>query len=325
MMKDASQDRGLPARAGLWMALASVTEASAIAASALAGRGDEAAADAAATKAMVSALDALGISGRIVIGDGEEGDGEPLGVGQTVSGAGPELDLALDPLEGSGLVARDRADALSLAAIGARGSLMRTPQIYMEKLAIGPGFAPGLVTLEMSPAERVEAVAQARGCTPQEVTVCMLERPRHAEMLAELRALGARVRLISDGDIAGVIHCAQTGRTGVDIYMGSGGAPEGVFAAAALKCLGGQMLGRLMLRNDDDRRAIMAAGIDDPSRIYTRDDMVQGDVILAATGVTDGTLLQGVRRRAGRIETETLVMDSRSGKQSRIATQRPAG
>ena len=201
-------------------------------------------------------------------------------------GTGPEVDIALDPLEGTTLTAKDMPNALAVIAMGPRGSMLHAPDTYMDKLAIGPGFRRGVVTMDMSPAERVNARASAKGCSTQDITVCVLERPRHEEMIAEIRTTGAAIRLITDGDVAGVVHCAEPS-TGIDMYMGSGGAPEGVLAAAALKCMGGQMYGRLTFRNDDERARAKKAGITNLDRVYTRDDMVTGDVIFAATGVTD--------------------------------------
>jgi len=204
-----------------------------------------------------------------------------------------------------------------------RGTLLHAPDVYMDKLAIGPGYAPDVVSLEMTARERVEALARAKGCKPSEVTVCILERPRHLEMIDEVRATGAAVYLIPDGDVAGVIHCAEAEMTGIDMYMGSGGAPEGVLAASALKCMGGQIWGRLLFRNDDERGRAAKAGITDLNRIYARDDMVTGDVIFAATGVTDGSLVRGVKRRAGYVETETVLMRSKTGSVRRMTYRNP--
>jgi fructose-1,6-bisphosphatase II / sedoheptulose-1,7-bisphosphatase len=250
----------------------------------------------------------------VVIGEGERDEAPMLFIGEEVgTGNGPGVDIALDPLEGTTLTAKDMPNALAVIAMGPRGSMLHAPDVYMDKLAIGPGFAPGVVTLDMSPSERVKALAEAKGCSIRDITVCVLERPRHEDMIAEIRATGAAIRLITDGDVAGVMHCAEAARTGIDMYMGSGGAPEGVLAAAALKCMGGQIFGRLMFRNDDERRRATAAGITDFDRIYTRDDMVTSDVIFAATGVTDGSLLPGIKREPGFVTAETMLMRSKTG------------
>ncbi|MBU1836923.1 MAG: fructose-1,6-bisphosphatase II / sedoheptulose-1,7-bisphosphatase [Loktanella salsilacus] len=298
----------------LSLGLARVSEAAAIACAPLIGRGDEKAADQAAVDAMRTQLNKLDIAGVVVIGEGERDEAPMLFIGEEVgTGNGPGVDIALDPLEGTTLTAKDMPNALAVIAMGPRGSMLHAPDVYMDKLAIGPGFAPGVVTLDMSPSERVKALAEAKGCSIRDITVCVLERPRHEDMIAEIRATGAAIRLITDGDVAGVMHCAEAARTGIDMYMGSGGAPEGVLAAAALKCMGGQIFGRLMFRNDDERRRATAAGITDFDRIYTRDDMVTSDVIFAATGVTDGSLLPGIKREPGFVTAETMLMRSKTG------------
>jgi fructose-1,6-bisphosphatase II / sedoheptulose-1,7-bisphosphatase len=298
----------------LSLGLARVSEAAAIACAPLVGRGDEKAADQAAVDAMRTQLNKLDIAGVVVIGEGERDEAPMLFIGEEVgTGNGPGVDIALDPLEGTTLTAKDMPNALAVIAMGPRGSMLHAPDVYMDKLAIGPGFAPGVVTLDMSPSERVKALAEAKGCSIRDITVCVLERPRHEDMIAEIRATGAAIRLITDGDVAGVMHCAEAARTGIDMYMGSGGAPEGVLAAAALKCMGGQIFGRLMFRNDDERRRATAAGITDFDRIYTRDDMVTSDVIFAATGVTDGSLLPGIKREPGFVTAETMLMRSKTG------------
>lgn len=298
----------------LSLGLARVSEAAAIACAPLIGRGDEKAADQAAVDAMRTQLNKLDIAGVVVIGEGERDEAPMLFIGEEVgTGNGPGVDIALDPLEGTTLTAKDMPNALAVIAMGPRGSMLHAPDVYMDKLAIGPGFAPGVVTLDMSSSERVKALAEAKGCSIRDITVCVLERPRHEDMIAEIRATGAAIRLITDGDVAGVMHCAEAARTGIDMYMGSGGAPEGVLAAAALKCMGGQIFGRLMFRNDDERRRATAAGITDFDRIYTRDDMVTSDVIFAATGVTDGSLLPGIKREPGFVTAETMLMRSKTG------------
>lgn len=303
----------------LSLGLARVSEAAAIASAKLIGRGDEKAADQAAVDAMRSQLDMLDIKGVVVIGEGERDEAPMLYIGEEVgTGNGPGVDIALDPLEGTTLTAKAMPNALAVIAMGPRGSMLHAPDTYMDKLAIGPGFAPDTVTLDMSPSERVQALAKAKGCPAEQITVCVLERPRHDAMISKLRATGCAVRLITDGDVAGVIHTAEAEQTGIDMYMGSGGAPEGVLAAAALKCMGGQIYGRLLFRNEDERERARRAGIEDFDRVYTRDDMVTADVIFAATGVTDGSILKGARRSGEFMETETILMRSKTGSVRRI-------
>jgi fructose-1,6-bisphosphatase II / sedoheptulose-1,7-bisphosphatase len=308
----------------LALGLARVSEAAAIATVDLIGRGDEKAADQAAVNAMRSQLNKLDIAGVVVIGEGERDEAPMLYIGEEVgTGHGPAVDIALDPLEGTTLTAKDMPNALTVISIGTRGSMLHAPDVYMDKLAIGPGFAPDTVTLDMSPSERIEALAKAKGCSQREITVCVLDRPRHEKMVDELRETGASIRLITDGDVAGVMHCAEPDITGIDIYMGSGGAPEGVLAASALKCMGGQIYGRLLFRNDDERARAASAGITDLNRIYTRDDMVRGDVIFAATGVTSGSLLPGIKREVGYFTTETVLMRSKTGSVRRMSYRTP--
>lgn len=308
----------------LSLGLARVSEAAAIACTPLIGRGDEKAADQAAVDAMRTQLNKLDIAGVVVIGEGERDEAPMLYIGEEVgTGNGPGVDIALDPLEGTTLTAKDMPNALAVIAMGPRGSMLHAPDVYMDKLAIGPGFAPNIVTLDMSPSERVAALATAKGCTARDITVCVLERPRHEDMIAELRSTGAAIRLITDGDVAGVMHCAEPDITGIDMYMGSGGAPEGVLAAAALKCMGGQILGRLMFRNDDERGRAKKAGITDFDRVYTRDDLVTKDVIFAATGVTDGSLVHGIKREVGYITAETILMRSKTGSVRRMIYRNP--
>ncbi len=303
----------------LSLGLARVSEAAAIAAAKLIGTGDEKAADQAAVDAMRTQLDMLDIAGVVVIGEGERDEAPMLFIGEQVgTGNGPGVDIALDPLEGTTLTAKDMPNALTVIAVGPRGSMLHAPDVYMDKLAIGPGYPEGLVTLDMSPAERVAALARHKGCEARDILVCVLERPRHEQMIEELRATGARIRLIEDGDVAAVMHTAEAARTGVDMYMGAGGAPEGVLAAAAMKCLDGQIQGRLIFRNADERARAEKAGITDPDRIYSRDDMVTQHVIFAATGVTDGSLLRGARRDGEYLETETILMRSKTGSVRRL-------
>ncbi len=308
----------------LSLGLARVSEAAALACADMIGRGDEKAADQMAVNAMREQLNKLAIKGVVVIGEGERDEAPMLFIGEEVgTGDGPGVDIALDPLEGTTLTAKAMPNALTVISMAQRGSLLHAPDVYMEKLAIGPGYAKDVVSLDMSPRERVEALARAKGCKPSEVTVCILERPRHLEMIEEVRATGAAVYLIPDGDVAGVIHCAEAELTGIDMYMGSGGAPEGVLAASALKCMGGQIWGRLLFRNDDERGRAAKAGITDLNRVYARDDMVTGDVIFAATGVTDGSLVKGVKRRQTYVETETILMRSKTGSLRRMIYRNP--
>jgi fructose-1,6-bisphosphatase II / sedoheptulose-1,7-bisphosphatase len=320
MMNEAAtfQDRLLS------LGLARVSEAAALASARLIGRGDEKAADLAAVNAMREQLNLLDIAGVVVIGEGERDEAPMLFIGEEVgTGNGPAVDIALDPLEGTSLTAKDMPNALTVIAMAPRGTLLHAPDVYMEKLAIGPGYAAGTVTLDMTPAQRVAALARAKGCKPNDISVCVLERPRHEDMIAELRGTGAAIRLIPDGDVAGIIHCAEPGITGIDMYMGAGGAPEGVLAAAALKCMGGQIYGRLLFRNDDERARARRAGITDLNRIYALDDLVRADVIFAATGVTSGSLLPGIRQEPGFIETETLLMRSKTGSVRRMKYRLP--
>ncbi|WP_456386899.1 class II fructose-bisphosphatase [Profundibacter sp.] len=304
----------------LSLGLARVSEAAALASAKLVGRGDEKAADQAAVDAMRTQLNMLDINGVIVIGEGERDEAPMLFIGEEVgTGNGPGVDIALDPLEGTTLTAKDMPNALTVIAMGPRGSMLHAPDVYMDKLAIGPGFATDVVTMDMSPAERIKALADAKGCAMSDITVCVLERPRHEDMIEELRTTGAAIRLITDGDVAGVMHCAESETTGIDIYMGSGGAPEGVLAAAALKCMGGQMYGRLMFRNDDERGRAAKAGITDLDRIYSRDELVTEDVIFAATGVTDGSIVHGIKREPGYLTTETILMRSKTGSVRRMS------
>ncbi|MCC7319828.1 MAG: class II fructose-bisphosphatase [Rubellimicrobium sp.] len=308
----------------LSLGLARVSEAAAIACAHHIGRGDEKAADQAAVDAMRRELNRLDIQGTVVIGEGERDEAPMLYIGEEVgSGNGPAVDIALDPLEGTTLCAKDMPNSLAVIAMGPRGSMLHAPDVYMEKLAVGPGFRRGVVTMDMTASERVSALAAAKGCSTRDITVCVLDRPRHAEMIAEIRSTGAAIRLITDGDVAGVMHAADPARTGIDMYMGSGGAPEGVLAAAALKCMGGQFFGKLLFRNDDERARARKAGISNFDRVYTRDDLVAGDMIFAATGVTDGSLLSGIRREIGHVTAETILMRSKTGSVRRMIYRNP--
>jgi fructose-1,6-bisphosphatase II / sedoheptulose-1,7-bisphosphatase len=290
----------------------------------LIGRGDEKAADQAAVNAMRDQLNLLDIKGVVVIGEGERDEAPMLYIGEEVgTGNGPQVDIALDPLEGTTLTAKDMPNALTVIAMAPRGTLLHAPDVYMDKLAIGPGFKPGTVTLAMSPSERVSALAAAKGCSTEDITVCILDRPRHEDLIAEVRSTGAAIRLITDGDVAGVMHCAEPEITGIDMYMGSGGAPEGVLAAAALKCMGGQFYGKLLFRNDDERARARKAGITNFDRVYTRDDLVRADVIFSATGVTNGSLLAGIKREPGWVTLETILMRSKTGSVRRMTYKSP--
>ena len=310
----------------LSLGLARVSEAAAIASADLIGRGDEKAADQAAVNAMRDQLNKLDISGVVVIGEGERDEAPMLYIGEEVgSGHGPGVDIALDPLEGTTLTAKDMPNALTVIAMGPRGSMLHAPDVYMEKLAIGPGYKTDVVSLEMSPRERILALAKAKKCEAKDITVCVLDRPRHQIIIEDVRSTGAAIRLITDGDVAGVMHCAEPSTTGIDIYMGIGGAPEGVLAAAALKCMGGQIYGRLIFRNDDEKARAIKAGIKDFDRIYTKDEMVTQDVIFAATGVTGGSLLPAIKREVGFVTTETILMRSKTGSIRRMIYKNPTG
>jgi len=292
-----------------------VTEAAAIAASSMIGRGDEKAADAAAVEAMRAAFNDLEFDGTVVIGEGERDEAPMLYIGEKVGcaqGTGPKIDIALDPLEGTTITAKAGPNALAVLAIAEEGGLLNAPDVYMDKLAIGPGYEEGLVSLNKTPTENVEALAAAKGVKPNEIIACVLDRPRHEKLIAELRKLGCGIMLIPDGDVAGVIAVTNPDTT-IDIYLGSGGAPEGVLAAAALRCVGGQFEGRLLFRNDDERGRARKWGITDLDKIYKLDELVKGDAIFAATGVTDGSLLEGVKRRKDCMTTESVVMRASSG------------
>ncbi|MES2002852.1 MAG: class II fructose-bisphosphatase [Pseudomonadota bacterium] len=300
-----------------------VTEAAAIAASKLIGRGDKDGADAAAVEAMRAALNQLPMDGIVVIGEGERDEAPMLYIGERVGsapGSGPQIDIALDPLEGTDITASGGPNALAVLAIAERGGLLNAPDTYMQKLAVGPGYAEGVIDIMKAPADNVRAIAAAKGVNPGDIIACVLDRPRHAEIIAELRALGCGIMLIPDGDVAGVMATADPG-TGIDVYMGTGGAPEGVLAAAALRCVGGQIQGKLVFRNDDEVARARRWGIDDLDRIYAIHDMAKGDCIFAATGVTDGSLLKGVHRTKSCVTTETLVMRASSGTVRRVATE----
>ena len=300
-----------------------VTETAAIAAWKLVGRGDERAADQAAVDARRTALNELNIDGEIVIGEGERDEAPMLYIGEKVGrGKGPALDIALDPLEGTTLTAKAMANALAVMAWAPKGSLLNAPDTYMDKIACGPGYPPGVIDLDKSPADNVRALAAAKGVEATEITVCVLDRPRHAEIIASVRSVGARVYLITDGDVAGVINTADP-TTGVDLYLGQGGAPEGVLACAALKCVGGQFQGRLVFRNADERGRAARVGITEFDKKYDLHEMVRAEAIFAATGVTNGALLDGVRYEGGFVHTHTLVMNSSTRTVREVRMKRP--
>jgi fructose-1,6-bisphosphatase II / sedoheptulose-1,7-bisphosphatase len=290
-----------------------VTEAAAIAASKLIGRGNEKAADAAAVEAMRAALNTLDIDGTVVIGEGERDEAPMLYIGEKVgSGNGPAIDIALDPLEGTTITAKAGPNALAVLAIAEKGCLLNAPDVYMDKLAVGPGYPDGVIDLDKSPTENIRAIAEAKGVKPNEVIACVLDRPRHEKLIAELRDVGCGIMLIPDGDVAGVIATTNPDTT-IDVYMGSGGAPEGVLAAAALRCVGGQFKGRLLFRNDDERARARKWGIENLNKVYDLNELAKGDCIFAATGVTDGSLLSGVKRRKTCMTTESVVMRASTG------------
>jgi fructose-1,6-bisphosphatase II / sedoheptulose-1,7-bisphosphatase len=296
----------------LVLELVRVTERAAIGAASWRGKGDEKAADHAAVEAMRAELSNVHIHGRIVIGEGERDEAPMLWIGEEVGigNEGTPVDIAVDPLEGTTLCAKNQPDAICVLAMAERGGLLNAPDVYMQKIAIGAGYAPGVVDIDASARDNITSLAQAKGVPISEITVCMLDRPRHAGLLDELRSTGCAIKLISDGDIAGIIHAVNTDETGIDIYLGSGGAPEGVLAAAALRCIGGQMQGRLMLDTDEKRERARRMGIEDPYRKYATEDLASGDVLFAATGVTDGTLLKGVTLKKNAVRTSTVVMRS---------------
>lgn len=305
-------------------AAAYATELAAIKAFDLVGRGDEKQADQAAVDGMRGALNQMPMNGRVVIGEGERDEAPMLYIGEEVGTGGPAIDIALDPLEGTTLTAKAMPNALAVLAMAPKGSLLFSPDVYMDKIAIGPGFDAGLIDLDASPADNARALAAAKGVSVDQITVCVLDRPRHGDIIESLRSVGARILMISDGDVAGVINTTDAA-TGVDMYVGQGGAPEGVLAAAALKCVGGQMQTRLVFRNDEERGRADRVGIKDYDRKYTLDDMCSEHAIFAATGVTKGGLLDGVTIKDGTVETHTLLMNSFDGTVQTIRTRRPVG
>lgn len=304
----------------LTMELVRVTERAAVASAMLRGRGDEKAADQAAVDAMRRELNKLPIDGTIVIGEGERDEAPMLFIGEKVgTKKGPKVDIAVDPLEGTTLCAKDMPGSIAVMAMAQAGTLLYAPDVYMDKIAIGPGYKQGIVDLDASPEDNIMALAKAKGVPPGEITALVMDRPRHAELISRLRAIGCSIRLITDGDVVGVIQCAETDKTGIDIYLGIGGAPEGVLAAGALRCVGGQMQGRLILDTPEKVARALTMGITDPKKKYDLTELASGDVVVAATGVTDGGLLSGVKFWGDVIETETIVYRSLTGTVRRIA------
>ncbi|MEI2385934.1 class II fructose-bisphosphatase [Breoghania sp. JC706] len=298
----------------LTLEVARVTERAAVSAARMRGRGDEKAADQAAVDAMRRELNRLPIDGTVVIGEGERDEAPMLYIGEKVGTKhGPKVDIALDPLECTTVCAKNLPNSLAVLALAEDGGLLNAPDCYMNKIAIGPGYPEGIVDLDAPVAENINALAKAKGVKPEEINVCVLDRPRHDKLIADIREIGCALRLIGDGDIAGVIHTTTPDETGIDIYMGVGGAPEGVLAAAALRCVGGQMQGRLVIARDDQYERAERMGISDLNRKYKMEELASGDVYFSATGVTDGNFLQGVKFEKNRILTHTCVMRSTTG------------
>jgi fructose-1,6-bisphosphatase II / sedoheptulose-1,7-bisphosphatase len=303
----------------LSLELVRVTERAAVASALLRGRGDEKAADKAAVDAMRRELNKMPIDGTVVIGEGERDEAPMLFIGERVgNGLGPKVDIAVDPLEGTTLCAKDMPGSIAVMAMASAGSLLNAPDVYMDKIAIGPGYPQGVVDLDASVEENLNALAKAKGVKPSQLTALVLDRPRHTPIIDAIRKVGASIRVITDGDVAGVIFTANSFETGIDIYLGIGGAPEGVLAAAALRCVGGQMQGRLILDTDAKRERAFQMGVIDPKKKYRMEELASGDVIVAATGVTDGALLQGVKFRGNVITTETVIYRSLNGTVRRI-------
>ncbi len=306
----------------LTLELVRVTERAAVSSARLRGRGDEKAADQAAVDAMRRELNRLPIHGTVVIGEGERDEAPMLFIGEEVgTKTGPRVDIAVDPLEGTTLCAKDMPGSIAVMAMAEGGTLLNAPDVYMAKIAIGPGYPAGLIDLDASPADNINALAKAKGVKPGEITALILDRPRHAELIAACRKAGAAIRLITDGDVAGVIHTSQPEHTGVDIYLGTGGAPEGVLAAGALRCVGGQMQGRLILDTEAKVERARKMGVKDPKKKYDMRELASGDVIVCATGVTDGALLSGVKFGKEVIETETVIYRSVTGTVRRIQAE----
>ena len=297
----------------LTMELGRCTEAAAVAASTMIGRGDKEGADQAAVTALREALNKLEMDGTVVIGEGERDEAPMLYIGENVgSGAGPKIDIALDPLEGTTLTAKAMSNALAVVAMAQGGTLLHAPDVYMDKIACGPGYPEGVLDLDAPVEDNINAIAKEKGVATSDVTLCILDRERHQHLIEGARKMGARVFLISDGDVAGVFHTTEAS-TGIDLYVGQGGAPEGVLAAAALRCVGGQMQGRLHFRNDDERARAERIGLSNLDQKYNLRDLASGDVMFAATGVTNGTMLDGVKWERGFVNTHTVVMRSKTG------------
>jgi len=306
----------------LALELVRVTEAAALAASRWIGLGKKNEADGAAVEAMRKAFDQVAIEGTVVIGEGEMDEAPMLYIGEQVgTKSGPKVDIAVDPLEGTTLCAKNMPGAIATIAMADHGAMLHAPDIYMDKIAVGPGYPKNVVDLDAPVDQNILALAKAKGVKPEAITAMILDRPRHADIIAAVRKVGGAVSLISDGDVAGVIHTAEPDKTGIDIYLGIGGAPEGVLAAAALRCIGGQMQARLIIDTDEKRERAAKMGIKDPRKKYQIENMVRGDCLFAATGVTDGRMLRGVRFGNGMIETETVVMRSASGTVRRIIAE----
>jgi fructose-1,6-bisphosphatase II / sedoheptulose-1,7-bisphosphatase len=306
----------------LTLELVRVTERAAVASARWRGRGNEKSADQAAVDAMRRELNKLSIDGRVVIGEGERDEAPMLFIGEEVGNRkGPKVDIAVDPLEGTTLCAKDMPGSIAVMAMAEAGTLLNAPDVYMQKIAVGPGYPAGVIDLDAKPEENIRSLAKAKNVKPAEITALILDRPRHADMIAAVRRTGAAVRLITDGDVAGIIFTTMPQQTGIDIYLGIGGAPEGVLAAAALRCVGGQMQTRLVLDTEDKRKRAAEMGVKDPNKKYDMRDMASGDVIVAATGVTDGALLSGVRFGHDVIETETIVYRSATGTVRKISAE----
>jgi len=303
---------GMVVDRNLALELVRVTEAAALAASRWMGRGDKNSADGAAVDAMRRAFDTVAISGTVVIGEGEMDEAPMLYIGERIGLGGPEVDIAVDPLEGTSITAKGGPNAMAVVALAPKGGFLHAPDIYMEKIAVGPGLPPGIVDMDETPERNLRELAKAKRTDVSDLVVCTLDRDRHKELIRQCRAAGARIMLLPDGDVSGVIAVTQP-EAGVDIYIGSGGAPEGVLAAAALRCTGGQMQGRLLFENDEQIARARDMGVTDPRRKYGIEDMARGEVMFAATGVTDGFLLKGVRFTQSGAETQSIVMRSRSG------------
>jgi fructose-1,6-bisphosphatase II / sedoheptulose-1,7-bisphosphatase len=297
----------------LTLELVRVVERAAVAAARLRGRGDEKAADQVAVDAMRAELNRLPIRGTVVIGEGERDEAPMLYIGEEVgTGEGPEVDIALDPLEGTTICAKNLPNALAVISIAEKGTLLYAPDVYMQKIAIGPGYPAGLVDIDAPAKDNIANLAKAKGVPVAEITACILDRPRHAKLIEEVRSTGVAIRLIGDGDVAGVIHTTDPDETGIDIYLGTGGAPEGVLAASALRCIGGQMQGRLLLDTPEKAARAAKMGVSDPNKVYSMNEMARGETLFAATGVTDGNMLSGVRFGRHDIQTHTIVMRSSS-------------